>query len=163
LNEWGVKSWQQYLEDADDTYLMQFEFSRFVSFLLDSFENERLFIYDHQELVDNFGLFSNRLNSFLEIPSTVIEKASAGKKENVSIPVNLEKTLVFLNRLSFTLHKYIGFRLALKLGKLRVNPVIICKKLIFFTKKPKTKRNLNDLRIRFNKDWQHTQQLIKSI
>ena len=164
LNEWGIKSWKQYMKEADDSYLDQFEFSKYVKVLLDNFEKEKLFIYNHQDLLNSPEDLIMRLNIFLDIlEHREYADNSSKQRENVSIPLNLENTLLTLNRLSFFLHKYFGFRLALRLGVLRINPVIVCKKLVLLTRKSNSKRDLYNLISRYRDDWEYTKKLIKSV
>lgn len=164
LNEWGIKSWKQYIKEADDNYLDQFEFSKYVEVLLDNFEKGKLFIYNHQYLLKSPEILLSRLNVFLDVPEYQDNiDYHFKKRENVSIPLNLENTLLSLNRLSFFMQKYFGFRLALKLGVLRINPAIICKNLILLTRNSNSKRDLSKLISRYRDDWNYTQKLIKSV
>lgn len=164
LKEWSTKSWEQYLDLANQEYLNQFYFSKYVKLLLDKFPKERLFIYDHQELLDDAEGTLKRLGVFLDIlEGNLAFEKSTNRKENVSVSLQKENLLLMLNRLSSGMHKVLGFRLAFRVGAFKLNPVILSDKVPIVFKKPKTKRDLTNFKVMFKDDWRTTKELINTL
>lgn len=155
LHEGGTQNWEQFHEQRKDTFPDQFYFSKYIRYLRDSFAPERVFLYAYSELKYEPLVFLDRINRFIGL------KEKAGlilpekqKKQNVSISYELEGVLINLNKLSKWMYRILGFRLALRIGPVRINPIIICRDFLGRMIKSEKKRDLRHLEIAYEKDWQ---------
>jgi hypothetical protein len=169
LHEWGTLSWNQFHTSHEKMIYEQLFFSKSIGNLKEIIPNERLFLYDHEDLNLNQELLIQSLLNFLNasIDSELKNRLdrSLGKRQNQGISDGYITSLLHLNRLSMKMHNTLGIRLAFKIGKFGVNPNIFCREILpQNTSKSKEFKGLNDInaiRIHYLDDWQKASSLMK--
>ncbi len=127
------------------------DLTAFLDELTNLYGKENFFIYFQEDLRNKPDVVIKSLLNFMELKdcNIKIEKESSINK---SLPDNLEKTLIFLNKtnkiFNGKLNNYF-FR------KLNLTPRLFCQNLLPKFIKSKSQRNLNDIRKNFEVEWLH--------
>lgn len=156
LHEGGILTFEKFYGNHTESIVKETDlyFLKFYSYLLENFEKERLFCYDHKQLLHEPQIVISSLLRFLGQEDGFDSEKNGATKRNVSVPDNLEGFLLGLNKWDNRLKAKFGTGLNNKYTRRhRITPRSLAQYTLPKIFGRKRQRNLEEIKIKYAPDW----------
>jgi len=156
LHEGGVLTFDEFYGDHTGSIVKEEDlyFLKFYNHLLENFKMERVFCYDHNQLLYEPQIVLPSLLKFLGQEAGKKKAETNIQKLNVSVPDNLERFLLQLNKLDKRLKAKFGIGLNNKYTRrLKVTPRYLTQYTLPKIFGRKKQRDLKEIKMKYAHDW----------